>query len=384
MIKRLSVLGILLMMLCPSFAQRTLTANDMASHYSSYGFTMDQDLFVNMFKLGEDRNYTMGAGFYFSSDRLRNSWITWPVKWTSRKLYGKLDPALEQVNGKPFAYSIALANGTFTPDDLRDYNVIPNDRPYGNVTYLQETVSNVTEDAAHRKFVKNSSSIAFGIIGTQISRVVQTAIHTSLNDHDTKPPYTPRGWPHQVSNGGEPTLLLTRSSERLVTTGDAINNNRGSWSAEVKHGWKYSVGYYTSAEYDLNMRFGFLDAFNWTYDANPLDDANKNAGSFTPLYHKQTRGEVYIVTSARPVFMLYNALMNGQFKKSDFTIDFAHTRHVFLQWDLAIAGRIPGANGALDLKWRVLSGRTPEFELPGRDPRSHYWGGFDIVYTHYR
>lgn len=85
------------------------------------------------------------------------------------------------------------------------------------------------------------------------------------------------------------------------------------------------------------------------------------------------------------LLMLYNALLNGQFQKSDHTIDFYHTRHIFFQWDLGVAGKIPlGSDAALDLRWRVLSGRTAEFKLPGRDPRTHYWGGFDIVYSHFK
>jgi len=374
----------LIMFYSPGHSQ--ISYRDSALHYTSIGIFGDQDLFVDFLNLDEDRNYTMGVGFFYSSDCLRKSWMTLPIRWISKTLYPKLDPAYQQAERKPFTYALMLANGTFTPDDLRSYDVIPNDRPYGNVTSFQQTVNRVVEDRnGSGKFVKHSASFGIGLIGTQISRIVQSKIHSWFNENDTKPPYTPRGWPHQVSNGGELTFLLTRSSEKLLTTKNVLNDRSSMWFGEIKHGWKYSVGYYTGVEYDVNMRIGLLDPNNWTYDMNPLNDHNKDARSVPWMYQKQTKPEVYLVAGGRPVFMLYNALLNGQFRKSDLTIDFYHTRHIFFQWDLGIAGKIPlGSNAALDLKWRVLSGRTAEFKLPGRDPRTHYWGGFDIVYSHFK
>jgi hypothetical protein len=368
------------------FSQTNLPANsDSATHFASFGIFFDQDLLVNSFNLGEDRNYTMGAGFYYGSDKLRRSWITAPVRWLSKTFYAKINPMVESSDRRPFVYSLMLGNGSFTPDDLADYNVIPNDRPYANVTYLQENLSRISGgNPGETKFVRNSTSFAVGLLGTNISKVVQTEIHSWYNENDTKAPRTPRGWPHQVSNGGELTMLFARSSEKLLTTKNANSKQRGKWAAELKHGWKYTLGYYTGAEYNFNLRAGFLDALNWTYDINPLSNSNKGR-DIAWSYNKQTKPEVYMVVSARPAFMLYNALLNGQFRKSDFTIDFYHTRHLLFQWDLGLGGRIPfGANAALDLRWRIISGRTAEFKLPGRDPRSHYWGGFDIIYTHYK
>lgn len=337
---------------------------------------MDQDLFVNGFKLGEDRNYTMGFGISYSSSRLRGCWLTSPVRWLGQKLYARLNQGKEKIDDAPFIYSLLLGNGSFTPDDLASYAVIPNDRPYGNITYLQQTMDRV-DQAQH---ARHTLALSIGVLGTNISRAVQTEIHTWSNENDTRPPRTPRGWPHQISNGGEPTLMLTRSSEFLLTT-NAINSGqtRSRFLGEIKHGWKYSLGYYTRGEYGVNLRLGLIDPANWTYDVSPLDNSNKMVA--TKTYKKP---EVYLLANGGPVFMLYNALLNGQFRHSDHTVDFAHMRHLFVQFNLGLAAKIPIRNTAIDLRWKILSGRTAEFELPGRDTRSHYWGGLDILVSSYR
>jgi hypothetical protein len=58
-------------------------------------------------------------------------------------------------------------------------------------------------------------------------------------------------------------------------------------------------------------------------------------------------------------------------------------RHVVLEVDAGVATTIPtGANKLLEFKLK-FSGRSPEFELPGRAPRWHYWGGVEILFSAY-
>lgn len=148
--------------------------------YVSGGVFYDQDYTLEMagFKnINEDRNYTMGAGFYYSASTLEKWVIFKPHNW----LFEKLMPQNLQANK---FYNIMLANGSYTPDSLPARYPIYNDRPYSSLTYLQ---ANVTAVDVHRHRT-STISISFGIIGSNISKAIQTYIHTHQNDGDTKNP----------------------------------------------------------------------------------------------------------------------------------------------------------------------------------------------------
>jgi Uncharacterized protein conserved in bacteria (DUF2219). len=347
--------------------------------YNSYALFTEQDAFVHPLRLDEDRNYTMGIGFFFGSNKLRQSWLMAPVKWISAQLFiHTLHQRIEAEDDKPFTYSLMLANGSFTPDNLAAPSVITNDRPYGNITYIQQNLTRVNASMTR----KYAFSFIIGLLGSYVSREVKTEIHSWYNENDTKYPRTPRGWNHQISNGGGLTVALTRSNELLLTKKALKNERLGKFNVELKHGWKYSVGYYTAAQYGFGMRLGWLDPANWTFDLNPLSNSNKFVKENE--ISKRYKGEFYLIAGARPVFMLYNALLNGQFRKSDHSISFQNTRHFLFEWDLGAGGRIPfSQNTVLDIRLKMLSGRTPEFKLRGREPRTHYWGSIELILTHF-
>ncbi|OQP63079.1 hypothetical protein A3860_03655 [Niastella vici] len=103
----------------------------------------------------------------------------------------------------------------------------------------------------------------------------------------------------------------------------------------------------------------------------------------TPYNEKKKTFELYTFGSLRPQFTLYNALLNGQFRKSAHTIDFHDMRHLILEFDGGVAVSIPiQKRNLLEFKLR-LSGRSPEFKLPKRLPRWHYWGGLELSFSHY-
>ena len=217
-----------------------------------------------------------------------------------------------------------------------------------------------------------------------------------MNDNDTKDPRTPRGWSNQVSDGGELTLTYTVEENRLLTRKQVREEKKTTYTGiELKHGWKYSLGYYTNLNYAFNFRLGKIDPRNWTYRVNVLGSSNEiahqpaelNKQSFeapTPSYYEKKKTvECYTFGSLRPVFTLYNALLNGQFRKSAHTIGFNDMRHLILEFDGGAAISIPiQKRNLLECKLR-LSGRSPEFKLPGRSPRWHYWGGLDLAFSHF-
>jgi hypothetical protein len=350
--------------------------------YHAYGIFYDQDFTLEMVglkNLNEDRNYTMGLGLYYSDPSLAKSFLLKPHTWINQ-LFGK--PYLHGSGSIP---ALMIANGSFTPDSLPASYVILNDRPYGSLTYLQTVTSYVDNDA----FKSYASFFSIGVIGSYVSREVQTRIHKLMNDGDTKSPRTPRGWNNQISSGGELTLSYAFKKESLLTKKHVQEQLHTSVHAvELKNSWKYSLGYYTSANYALEFRAGKIDPRNWTYMVNPLSQSDKmqfsdtlmQQGMISPDYFERPRTfEWYFFGSARPGFILYNALLNGQFKKSVHTLNFQEMKHVVMEFDGGVATTIPlTKRKVVELKFKI-SGRSPEFKLAGRSPRWHYWGGVDLL-----
>lgn len=358
---------------------RSASCWGIAVHYDQ-DYTLEQ---LGLKSLNEDRNYTMGLGIVITSPGLKNCFFFAPHRLLNQHFNRRLLNANEKIT-----YSFMIANGSFTPDSLPASYIIRNDRPYSSLTYLQ-TVTSAVDPEKFRQYI---TTFSVGIIGTNISREIQTSIHKSMNENDTKDPRTPKGWANQISNGGELTLAYTVEEERLLTKKQVREEKQTAFTGlELKHSWKYSLGYYTNINYAFNFRLGRIDPRNWTYRVNVLGSSNEitpeNANSSlkvatTPYYEKKKAFELYTFGSLRPLFTLYNTLLNGQFRKSAHTIDFHDMRHLILEFDGGVAISIPvQKRNLLEFKLR-LSGRSPEFKLPNRPPRWHYWGGLDLVFSH--
>ncbi len=345
----------------------------------SVGIFYDQDHSLELLgfdKLNEDRNYTLGFGIYFQSTGLNNCFLFAPNKWLNH-LFNNREKFTsgQSITQKPF-YSFMLAGSGFTPDSLPASTVIFNDRPYASIIMLQTSINN----PAYQRYKNYRSNFTMAWLGSILPGNIQTAIHKAMNNNDTKPPRTPRGWNNQISDGGEPTFAYSYTKEMLITRKhlNSVTPEK-SKGTELKHGFKYSLGYHTYLGYDISLRIGWFDANNWNYDTSPLSGVNKNIRKTT--YHKPF--EFYMVSSVRPVFMLYNAMLNGQFKKSVHTVNFNYTRHLMFEFDSGIGLAFAlNSNSGIDIKLKG-SGRSPEFKLSGRDARFHYWAGLDIVFSHF-
>lgn len=373
-------------------------ANAQKYNIRKKGLYLDNDFFLEKLRLGkldEDRNYTMGLGFFYGDNQIGKGKLFVSLHLVNRLFKQQL------LNDFLNYHSITLANGSFTPEELRIPFPIFNDRPYGSVTAFQFAVSGFGadkkdpkgSDLRHRK----TASLSIGILGTRISEWTQTKIHSAMNDNNTKPPYDPKGWPNQISDDGEPTLLYTMQHDWLIQKKNSVlkSFDKG-WGIQAKYGYRYSLGYLTGVNSLFQFRFGYLNKRLWFDDVNNLQQTNHIAKRFTKSApndmvaghsqeyydHPRSSFELYLFGAVRPQFVLYNALLNGQFRKSVHTIDFQDTRHLFIEFDGGLGLTLPFSqqSKSLDLKIRA-SGRSPEFHLAPRAPRWHYWAGIELSFT---
>jgi hypothetical protein len=298
-----------------------IQAQITAGKYCSGGFFYDQDYTleqVGFKKLNEDRNYTMGLGLQYASSKLAGWVIYEPHKW----LLKQIKPLISQSCYGPSFYSFMLANGSYTPDSLPATYPIMNDRPYSSLTYLQsnDAFLNIQK---HQLY---TVSISLGMLGTGLSREVQTYIHTHQNDNDTKDPRTPRGWGNQISNGGSPTILIGYQQDYLITKRPLQQRENDSVTSikrlagEWKTAWKVNAGWYNMASGEITYRFGCIDPRNWTYATNPLGQSSEVAKtkcekSRDSYYLKKRRGEAYVFGTLRnwlPAFLNCAKLKTGR------------------------------------------------------------------------
>lgn len=129
---------------------------------------------------------------------------------------------------------IAIGQSIFTPENLRDSNLIPGDQPYAGWLYAGLAVLSYSERA--RGPVAGdleSFEIVLGVVGpAAFAGDVQTAVH------EFKEITRPRGWDHQLAN--EPGLVLAYNRQWRYCAdlaGGAGDNCRSDESGAASIDW---------------------------------------------------------------------------------------------------------------------------------------------------
>lgn len=342
-----------------------------STHISGIFYDEDQTLkYLGFSKLNQDRNYTLGLGLYFSSPAMHHckiyKAIFTPIVFLNRLL--KLDS-----NNSPSALrSLMVANGSFTPAKIQDPLPIYNDRPYGSITYLQMATNYVDNTTGK----KTATKLNVGVLGTYVAREAQTFIHNILNIA------LPEGWKNQISDVWEPTFLFSYTKERLINQSVLNNAATNNLKFELKHGISTDIGYYTGAHYALSFRTGWFDPRDWGYDNTPLGGSNR-VQKLTQKQESSRHSEFYFLGSLQPQLSLYNALLNGQFKNSIHTLSWSETQHLLFEFNagIGVTSRCNHNQNSVSFKIK-MSGHSPEFKVPTRPTRWHYWGSVELSCTH--
>lgn len=306
------------------------------------GIYMDQDFFIP--GRNEDRDYTVGiAAELFWEDEAKS------VPY--------LDAALEQINTytslgldkEKVQRSFFVGSVNFTPDDLENSEPIFDDRPYASLLYFSSKL--VMADAAYDRVI--GTELQIGILGLEIAKVLQTKFHgytRSLSGNDT--PVDPKGWQHQISDGGEPTFKYRMSYGKQFLRNKYLDL---AWTTDA------SVGFQTNASIGLQMRRGIRRSGFWTLPYDPI-----NRGNFIPVTKKDH--EVYFWTAYRARGVIYDALIQGQFRDSEVTFDSHEIKRLVHEAGIGVAGTFRSVQLGLSLNYKSA-------ELEGTASRSHYWGG---------
>ncbi len=329
----------------------------------SISINTDQDIFGPD---NEDRNYTLGFELNTSFSKLfesKNYFILPCLRKCIDKAIG-LDYIYTANNTKYFVSNLSLLGSGFTPLNIGTEVIDSLDRPYGSILSLGSTrITVFNEDAVfdeeHSEFPHKyaiSTSFFIGALGLNLANSIQSYIHRNHWFGSTRP--IPEGWKNQISNGGELTGLYSIS---VITPYITLRNN-GFKLLESTIDVTTQIGYYTNFALGINTKLGKFDSEYW-YLNNLLTNASQKV-----LQNKHSNFKWNIGFSLRARYVIYNALLQGQFKKSVYELSSDQITRILLEAtfgiDILLFER-------LNLTFRPISIRTAEFKDAGRN---HSWG----------
>lgn len=334
------------------------TVSSQAAHINSdepyntgWSFQIDNDLLASG---DRDQDYTGGflvtlsgrraAGYPVTPERLR-SWFDHLI-------------GIDRLIGEqPHRTLHALEWGAalFTPVDIESATVNRQDRPYASLFFLNSTEQHILP--ARRLSIKTGLTI--GVLGLELAGTLQREVHSAIGNSK------PRGWNHQISNGGELTLRYSAGFQRAVYQ----QHYRNGLGQELNWTGKLDLGFTTGVGLGFNWRFGKINTPWWSFNPHQSDYVNFGANiAPTTRTHLRVR-ERYLYAGGTLNYNVYNAFVQGQFRQSAFTVD----RDDIVP---ATAEFWVGASYEMKSNLRVdlfVRARTKELEL--RDSVPLAWGG---------
>jgi hypothetical protein len=321
---------------------------------------------VDQFQLGSntDRNYTVGFGFQASGSFVRGWKLDRPLGW--------VDGLTRMRRAHEFSrrrfYTLTAVATAFTPDSLNTRAILPEDRPYGSIEGISVrklTVDDITLDVAV------SSELVVGAIGLRHMGDVQSGWHKMLRGDTKLKPYDPLGWRSEISDGGEPTALYRATYERhLLGDGGVIARKH----VQLSGGVQGSAGYYTNLTLLSMARVGWFSSQFWEFSPAATNIATQNLGHGA---RRSPEYELFLFAGLRPRIVGYNALLQGQFRKSAHTFSASEIERFQAEWDLGVAAFIRPLR--TQIVWNMYPGRTAEHK--GAEARRHTWGSIMFVYN---
>lgn len=370
----------------PVQAQITVVAGDTVAFgerdFTGFNLFVDEDDLP--FASDDDRNYTGGGGIgvsgaFVSRIPLLAPVNRWLFKWFMPTI-GELFPGQSSV--LTTRHSLLLLASGFTPGSLIETDPVIGDRPYGSITGLsfRRTIVPTREREGSARNGNDGfyypeafgTELVVGFLGLPVAKGVQDAIH------NTNGSQLAQGWGNQISDGGEPTLLARVRYERLLFACTPRESTPGEGGGCRKPGAPYQTkllevttwaegqaGYYTNLSGGLRGRLGVFSSGFWDFDGDPGNAIAQNTAG-----DKASPFELFVHFSVGGRFVLYNALLQGQFKESRYTFSSDDMRRGILENTFGVFLSAGWGDWRLALSY-ALHARTSEIDGPFA--RTHTW-----------
>lgn len=294
-----------------------------------------------------DQDYTYGLNATIVGDATSRYWVSpnRPLNWINRNI------GLTGSSSRPAKQLFEFGLYGFTPEDISNPEPTDSDRPYASLAYVSSIQELNTDDPN----TTLRTSLTIGVLGLDLVGNVQKEVHKVTSSED------PKGWNHQISDGGELTARYSIARQRL-------------WSVavpgvEIKTTSQVSLGYLTEASYSVSLRIGKI-ASRWQ-SFNP--EVASYGEQSNQSVDEQYQSESYWMLGAAVKARVYNAFLQGQFKDSAVEYDRGDLNTgIFEAW----VGYSHAFNRGFRLTY-LIRGHTSEVNR-GDGDRNVVWGGLTL------
>jgi len=204
--------------------------------HHTFSLYLENDAFI-----GEDDQYTNGIKLTWSRfglSRLPDD--AWLHKW----LYPAVRPfGFDAADGSEKALTISIGQNIFTPDDIKEEQLIRDDRPYAGFTYIEAGFHK------RRPHHMHTLGLCVGIVGpAAYAENLQSALHDVINSNGVK------GWDNQLKN--EPVLGLVYDYKKrllapnrhmgfgndlIFSTGGNVSNVLTAYNISLLYRWGWNI-----------------------------------------------------------------------------------------------------------------------------------------------
>ena len=249
----------------------------------------------------------------------------------------------------------------YTPDDIRSSDVQTDDRPYASLMAVTVSRASVSGASLDRLW---TSAFSIGMLGLDLPGDLQRFTHRTRRwMTGRRVPVDPAGWDNQISSGGEPTALY-RVGYRRRLAGDGATGRRKHW--ELVGGADGQAGYSVSASAEVAARVGAFTSEFWEFSRGV---GGSPAGPQARAEPGVPRWDVMAFAVVRPRVVAYDALLQGQFRRSVFTVP---VRHVLAEWEGGVGLSFPLGSQQGQLVVQFAQGRSADYVGPRAQP--YTWG----------
>jgi hypothetical protein len=258
-------------------------------------------------------------------------------------------------------HAAELIGLVYTPDLIQTRDVQIDDRPYASLVAVTVSRTSVGGPALDRAWW---SELSIGMLGLDAPGDVQRLTHRTRRwMTGNAVPVDPLGWANQISDGGEPTALYRAGYQRQLAGNGAVGR-RKHW--QVVADVEGAVGYHTTAAGSLAARLGAFTTEFWQF---PRGIGSAAVAPPDTAAAGVRRWDLFAFAVLRPRVVLYNALLQGQFRDSVHTMT---PRRLVGEWEGGLGASLPLNGWQLQAVVQLAQGRTADYI--GAKARHYTWG----------
>ncbi len=254
----------------------------------AFALTVENDLFST----SNDRHYTNGIQFSYTSDTYHPKWI--------EKLANQVPWYKDQDNTR---FGVTIGQAIFTPEDITQTQEQPNERPYAGWLYVTFSLFSDSTRLLDGEYLDNTSyytysnsfELTLGTIGpSSLAEQAQKNVHELIGSPE------PRGWDYQLKDEFGVNFAYTRQWQLPLYKRniDVIPQVGGSLGT-----------IYTYANTGLIFRFGN----NLSKDFGP--PLIRPSGIGSRYFEPREELEYYFFVGANGRYVARNAFLDGNMSK---------------------------------------------------------------------